>query len=413
MRTISSHRAATLLAVTAILAAAGCSTKAKDSGSSSSGAAGSVKTGTGISGTTISLGVLTDLTGPFAALGKDVTNAQQLYWENHQVCGKYKVTLNVKDHGYKTPEAVQLYNGMKDSILAIQQTIGSPINTALDQQLQSDKMVNIPEAWARNLTTNPGNMVVGATYDVEMINGIDYLLKNGKLKDGDAVGHIYYEGEYGANGLAGSKYMAGKHNLKLTEEKIKTTDTDMTPQVTDLKSKGVKAIFLTVAQAQLGSAASVASAQGLTVPFLGNNPVYDPGLLGSPSAAFIKANYVAAAPFVSFDKAAQLLKDYQAKYAGARVSTGVVHGYADSIVMNKVLDAACKSGDLTRDGVLAAKKALTNVDTNGLIVPLDFSKIGQSPSQDSYILQPADVPGGVKTVQDAKASADLSGYKPA
>ena len=80
--------------------------------------------------------------------------------------------------------------------------------------------------------------------------------------------------------------------------------------------------------------------------------------------------------------------------------------------MNKVLEQACKSGDLTRDGVLAAKKTLTSVDTTGLIVPLDFSKIGQSPSQESYILQPADVPGGVKTVQEAKASSELAGYKP-
>ena len=49
---------------------------------------------------------------------------------------------------------------------------------------------------------------MGATYDVEMVNGFDYLLKKGKIKEGDKIGHIYFEGEYGANGLAGSKYFA-------------------------------------------------------------------------------------------------------------------------------------------------------------------------------------------------------------
>ena len=39
--------------------------------------------------------LLTDLTGVFAALGKDITNAQALYWKNQnsgdKVCGKYTV----------------------------------------------------------------------------------------------------------------------------------------------------------------------------------------------------------------------------------------------------------------------------------------------------------------------------------
>ena len=58
-------------------------------------------------------------------------------------------------------------------------------------------MVNIPAAWAQSLTENPEIAVVGATYDVEMINGLDYLLKQGKIKEGDKIGHIYFEGEYG------------------------------------------------------------------------------------------------------------------------------------------------------------------------------------------------------------------------
>lgn len=38
-----------------------------------------MKTGEGISGKTISLGVLTDMSGVYATLGKSVTQAQQLY----------------------------------------------------------------------------------------------------------------------------------------------------------------------------------------------------------------------------------------------------------------------------------------------------------------------------------------------
>ncbi len=58
----------------------------------------------GIEGNDDHLGVLTDLTGVFAALGKDITNANTLYWEKqnagNKVCDKYDVKLDVKDTGY-------------------------------------------------------------------------------------------------------------------------------------------------------------------------------------------------------------------------------------------------------------------------------------------------------------------------
>src|SRR5664279_5271843 len=66
-------------------------------------AAGSVKTGRGVTADTITIAELTDLTGIFAALGKNITQANQMYWDQKNaaggVCGR-KVNLIVKDHGY-------------------------------------------------------------------------------------------------------------------------------------------------------------------------------------------------------------------------------------------------------------------------------------------------------------------------
>ena len=98
-------------------------------------------------------------------------------------------------------------------------------------------MVNIPAAWAQSLTESPEIAVVGATYEVEMINVLDYLLKEGKIKEGDKIGHIYFEGEYGEGGLAGSKYFAEQHGMTVVEQQIQSTDTDMTAPVTKLTTK--------------------------------------------------------------------------------------------------------------------------------------------------------------------------------
>ena len=408
-------RASVLLAASILAAASGCSTKAPDTAApgGDTGGDGEVKVGRGIEGSTITLGVLTDLTGVFAALGADITNANTLYWEKQnagdKVCGKYDVELDVKDTGYVPQQGVQLYSGMKDGILAMQQTIGSPINTALADAYTADSIVNLPSAWARNLTEAPGNGVVGATYDVELTNGLGYALDEGLIKDGDTLGHIYFEGEYGANGLAGSKYMATKHDFKVVEAKIKPTDQDMSAQITQFKAAGVKAIVLTVAPGQTASAAGAAATQGLDVPIIGSNPVFAPGLLKGPAAEVLKKNLIVSSPINTFDKHPEILADYKAKYPSVTPSLGVLFGYGMSDVMRQILDKACENGDLTPEGVLAAKGELTDIDTGDLIVPLNFSKVGASPSTQNFILQPADVDGGAKALTEAIESPDVAG----
>jgi hypothetical protein len=64
------------LVVVLALAVAGCGSKgSSSSGGSSSGGGGSIKSGPGITDKTISLGVLTDLSGVFAPLAGPLTKA--------------------------------------------------------------------------------------------------------------------------------------------------------------------------------------------------------------------------------------------------------------------------------------------------------------------------------------------------
>jgi ABC-type branched-subunit amino acid transport system substrate-binding protein len=403
MRTSRTLRAGTAIAAVVVVAATGCSTRAPESGGGGgdAGAAGEVATDIGVEGNTIRLGVLTDLTGVFAALGNDITNANRLFWENNQVCDTYDVELDVQDTGYVPQQGVQLYSGMKDGILAMQQTIGSPINTALAPDYEADQIVNFPSAWSRTLTEIPGTGVVGATYDVELANGYAYMFDQGLLAEGDTVGHIYFEGEYGENGLAGSEAVAEERGLTIIPAQIKATDQDMSSQITQFRAAGVDAIALTVAPTQTASAAGVAASQGLNVPIIGSNPVFAPGLLQTPAAQALKDNLYVASPVSAFDAQPELLAQYQEAYPDVQPSLGVLVGYGMSELMKQVLDAACENGDLTREGVLTAFSELEDVDTGGLVVPITGFETGVSPSRQSFILRPADVPGGATVVQEA------------
>src|SRR3954462_11155081 len=74
--------------------------------------AGGVKAGPGVTDKTITLGVQTDLSGVFAALGEVVTQSDKLYWDDVNkaggICGR-QVKLIVKDHGYDPQTAVTQY----------------------------------------------------------------------------------------------------------------------------------------------------------------------------------------------------------------------------------------------------------------------------------------------------------------
>ena len=286
---------------------------------------------------------------------------------------------------------------------------------ALKQNLIDDNMTAAPASWSSQVLNNPNIMMIGTTYDLEVINGLAYLQQQGMIKDGDTIGHIYIDGEYGGNGLKGSKYYAGKHNLTIKEAKITSTDNDLTNVVTGLRGDGVKAIVLTTTPGQTASALAANQALGLNVPVLGNNPTFDPALLQSPAAGSLGRLFVAAssAPYSSkTPKAVTVVKEYEQKYPGSPKNGGVIVGYVEGQVWQSVLTKACTDGDLSRVGVQTALKSLSSVKTDDLVAELDYSSPGSPPTRGVYIAKvDTAAPGGLTEVAPLFIAPDAAGYK--
>jgi ABC-type branched-subunit amino acid transport system substrate-binding protein len=397
------------------LVASACSTKAKKSNDDGGGGGGGVKTGPGVTASTINLGVLTDLSGVFAVLGKSITQGAQIYFDDLNkaggICGR-TIQLNIKDDGYDVQKAVGLYADMAPNVLGMEQLLGSPINAALKQNVETDKMFTIPVSWASTILDNPNNMVVGSTYDIETINGISWLMKNKGLKAGDTIGHIYLQGEYGEDSYLGSQYAAKQAGLKLAGTQITATATDLTSQVASLKSKGVKAIILTTTPTQTASAAAVDAASGLNVPLLGNSPVFVPQLLKTAAGpAMEKLLFVAASwDAYSGDSAgAKKVRDaYKARFAKEVPNGGVDWGYGGAGAYATVLKKACDNKDLTRDGLQAAFRQTTSVDTDGLFPTLDYSHPGDPATRETNISKADTAAEGGLTVVQPFTTSDLA-----
>ncbi|CAL9631066.1 hypothetical protein SUDANB96_06113 [Streptomyces sp. enrichment culture] len=406
---LTSALAALLLVTTA------CSSKAGDD-DAGNGADG-VKSGPGVTDKTVKLGALTDLTGPYATLGKSIVQAQQMWADETNaaggICGR-KVEIVVEDHGYDVQKAVTAYADISPDVVALPQVIGSPVVAALLDDLERDKMLTFPQAWAASLLGKESVQVVGTTYDLDMIAAVDFLTRTKGLKKGDSIGHVYFEGDYGANALEGSEWAAERAGLKVVAQKIKATDTDLSAQVSALRKAGVKAILISAGPAQTASLAGVAASRGLMVPIVSNAPGFAPQLMKTPAAKALAGllNVVSAAPAPSSDLPGvrKMVAAYEKKYPGSPVDSGVLSGYNAAQLLGADLKKACAAGSLAREDVIKAHRSQQNADT-GLGTVLNFSDVNRPASVKTYVLKPdAKAVGGLVGVEDAHTAPGVEEY---
>ena len=237
------------------------------------------------------------------------------------------------------------------------------------------------------------------------------------IAEGDKIGHIFIDSEYGQNGLMGSKYYAEQNGMTVVEAPVAGTDTDMTAIVAKMKDEGVKAIAITVAPAATASIAVQNVNQGLNVPILGSNPTYAPNLLTDPAVTAALSNYYQVNSILPFTADNEFGKELAEQYSSQFTdppSHAIFAGYVAGMVWGEILKQACDDGDLTRDGILKAKAKVTAVDTKGLMGPLDLSKEGSPTSREAVIMQAdptvADK-GGLKVVVDFFQSDAAKEYK--
>jgi ABC-type branched-subunit amino acid transport system substrate-binding protein len=406
-----------LVGLTAALVVAGAACSTKDDEPSATAGEGDtgtaeLETGPGVTDDTITLGVLTDQSGPFAPASQGIAQGRQLFWDARNadggVCDR-TVEFTVSDHAYNAQNATTQYADMQPDVLAFDELLGSPMIDALLPSIDQDGVLTMAVSFSSSVLDSPSMVVTGATYDIEMINAVQWLIDQGRIAEGDTVGHIYLEGDYGENALAGARYAAEELGVEIAEQKVQPTDTDLTAAVTALDDAGAGVVLLTTTPPQAASAVAVAQANGLDLTFVGSNPSFSPALLASPAAEALQASYLmvsSIAPYASDAAGPTGVRDaFAATFAGETPTHFVMYGYAQGELMAQILETACENGALTRPGLQEAFQSLDNVDTRGLMAPMDFSDPGQPPAREVLILKPdASVDGGLSEVEGLFAS---------
>ncbi|WP_134324454.1 ABC transporter substrate-binding protein [Cumulibacter soli] len=405
------------LGLATALVLTGCSTKASDS--SADGEDGALATDFGVTDDEITLGVLTDTSGVFKAVGLNLTQGNQLWADEVNadggICGR-QIVLDVQDHGYKPDTAVPLYEQAKESIAGYIQLLGSPIVAALKGKVTTDQVLSVIGTNSSILLDNDYLIIPGSGYDLEMINGLAWAAEQGELSDGDKIAHIYADSEYGQNGLMGSKAYAAEHDIEVVEVPVGAADTDMTSTITKLKGQGISVIALSLAPAGAASVALQNESQGLNLPMIGNNPNFATTLLADDAVVEAMQDLHIVQGFEPYagdsPKSEELRTSFDETFPDEEPGYGVPPGYLAGLMWGAILEKACDNGDMTRQGLVDARLSLDAVDGAGLSDTMDLTDPGVPAVRSGYVLQiDADAIGGESVVEGPYLSTEAEEYK--
>ncbi|MDQ2959595.1 MAG: ABC transporter substrate-binding protein [Candidatus Dormibacteraeota bacterium] len=389
-----SKRSARLAACTSlVLTVAACGTGG--SGTSSAGA-GSLQTGPGIdvANKTITVGIISPLTGIAAAIGAPLTKGQEAYFkhvnDNGGIDG-WKVNYIEKDDQYNPQLHVQFFNELLPQIALLAQSLGSPTTAAIEPQADSAKLVVGAAAQSSAFVNDPSMAVIGTPYAVDMANGIDYVV-NQKGNTTAKLALFYQNDDYGADGVKG--YNAAKtayHFNDVGQVSYNLTDADLTGQAHTLQASGADYVFVTALPSFAAKLVGTAAAMGYFPHWVFQGPAWSeylmtsdgsssgtktavfPVLSGAAGGSTWVLGYEAGWGDTSVSGMSQFLADQQ-KYFPSQVPDGYfMYGYCMAQMEVEVLRKAIAGSDLSRQGILNAKLNLGTVDFGGLIPSLTYS----------------------------------------
>jgi len=333
---------------------------------------------------TISIGLLSDLTGVFSFLVQGVVDGFDAYIKEVNANGGINglmIELQVFDTSYKADQTVLGYNELKDQVVAFGHSVGSPQTVGIQPDLEADGILAIPLTWYSGWTDPKfsSNLIHhGAPYCIEAMNLLDYITTN--VTDADAtVAIASLPGDYGLDSAAGAALAANTLGLEVVADlsgKIIPGE-DMKPIADEIVASGADIVFITTEpNLTFPAIYQAAIAQGYEAVWTGAYPTYSSQFLVSDFATEIERDWIGFAylePWGGESAGAQAVRDLMATY---RPDLAPFDYYGEGVIEGRIIEAGLRAaydnGDMTQAGVLAAVKSFTNLEFDGLAPPESY-----------------------------------------
>jgi ABC-type branched-subunit amino acid transport system substrate-binding protein len=403
-------------AIAGLIAVAVAACSSSTGGSTAATGGGGLKAGPGVDpiAKTVTLGVLTPLSGPVALIGNPLTNGQKSYFDwlnaNGGIDG-WKVKLTVQDTRYDPQTQVQGYDQISSNVAFLGQSLGSPTTKAIESLASSANMLIGTAAQDSAFVNQKINAVIGTPYAVDVANAMFYVSQHQPTAK---VGIIYQNDAYGQDGLKGFTAGVSAYNLnRVASATYNATDTAFTSQVLAMKSAGATVVMLTAIPTPAATIVGTAAAMGYTPQWIFQSSAWSeylmsstgaPGGTATPVAPALKGVWVLGYEAPWGDTTVPGMNQFlsvQRQYFPSQVpDVYFMYGYCLAVMEKNVLAKAIARKDLSRRGVLDAKLNLGAVDFGGLIPSANYTpNLGPADRQTGIYQVGTSAPGYLQQIQ--------------
>src|SRR5207245_5098631 len=154
--------------------------------------------------------------------------------DNEGVDG-YKVKFLEEDTQYNPQLEVQKYSQIRNQVLRVADSLGTPTTFAIKDQATADHMLVSGATLSSALAREKYLVLVGTPYRLQVENAFDYIVNKVGVQH-PATGIIYQNDEYGQDGLTGYKEAIAAYHLNdVGQATYAATDKSFTAQVLQMK----------------------------------------------------------------------------------------------------------------------------------------------------------------------------------
>jgi len=345
----------------------------------------------------IRIGALNDESGPAAAIGKPFAVGKRLVAEvvnsgaTNLLPKGWTVALVEKDHGYNPQKSVQAYKAIKEDVLFIGTSFGTPNTLPLMSKLERDGIVAFPASLSSKMAANRYTPPLGPSYEVEAHRAMDWVIKSAGGAANVKAGIVYQQDDYGLDGKRGWEAAAKHHGVEIVaSQTVSPSQKSLTGVVAGLKAKGATHILVTVLPGTTGPLLGTAAKMKYMPVWIGNTPAwidvfFSPKVI--PPAVFTNFYLMSGMPYWGEDVPG--MKEFiESAGKETKPNSYILLSYVQGLIQLEAAKRAIENRDITRAGYLKALSSIKKWDAGGMLQSINLSDVPYSTGTRTRVLKP-------------------------
>lgn len=374
----------------------------------------------GITDDEITIGVLTDLSGPVSAGGGiDIGEAFKAHMEALNAeggIGGRQINVLIEDMKYDPVATAQAYESIRADVAMMPIILSSAGIEAVAQDMLDDCLITLEGGPNGQLSQkHPTVFTPTTSIGHDVMNAIDYVLE----EDPDATFALALQADATGNQTSTAAEFAVEEagiDLVGTVE-FAAADTDLTGQVQSLiEMDPTYVIFGGGVPNQLASLVSGIDSAGADAKFLVPTSGWSPNVLDTAAAPAIEERVTVFSSYGAWsseDEGLVRMREELEEFSERDIAPGAppLLGYETALVAAEVLRIASEADDLTLGGIYRAAMQVEDLDTGGVAPPLTYGREDE-PRIPSTASRPystdADTDGGLIPLTDDYLDSELN-----